>query len=217
FEQAWRFHAELAQCGKRLSNVVLMGMGEPFHNYEATIGAVRRIIEVLGIGQRHITISTVGLVPEIRRFAAEGLQVTLAISLHAATDPERSALLPINRRWPLAELVAACRDYQAITGRRITFEWALIAGQNDTPRQAHALGRLLKGLSCHINLIPLNPTAAFAGSPTAQAETASFVAALAAHGISATVRLRRGIDIEAGCGQLKERIIARQDHEAHQV
>jgi len=194
--------------GERLSNVVLMGMGEPFHNYEATLAAVRRMSDPdgLNIGQRHITISTVGLVPAIRRFAQEGLQVRLAISLHAATDEERGALLPVNRRWPLAELLDAIRDYIDQTGRRVTFEWALIAHENDTPEQAHALGRLLKGLMCHVNLIPLNPTDGYHGDRPDRTRVEAFVAVVEQYGIPATVRVRRGIDINAGCGQLKAAI-----------
>ena len=127
----------------------------------------------------------------------------LAISLHAASDEERSALLPVNRRWPLRELMAACREYVEVTGRRISFEWALIRGETDTSAQAHALGRLLQGLLCHVNAIPLNPTAGYAGAPTEADEAARFVAILAEYGVRATIRARRGIDIEAGCGQLK--------------
>ncbi len=206
-EQAWRFHAELLARGERLSNVVLMGMGEPFHNYEASIGAVRRLCAELGIGQRHITISTVGIVPAIRRFAEEGLQVKLAISLHAATDEARTPLLPVNRRWPIDELMAACRDYQQRSGRRISFEWALIAGQNDSLEEARRLARLLRGLSCHVNLIPLNPTGGFEGGPSPDEAARAFAARLEAQGIPATVRLRRGIDIDAGCGQLRDRAL----------
>ncbi len=196
--------------GERLSNVVLMGMGEPFHNYDAVLEAIRRLNapEGLGIGQRHITLSTVGLVPQIRRFADEGLQVRLAVSLHAATDEERSALLPVNRRWPLAELLDACRYYVEKTGRRITFEWALIAGENDTPEQAHALGALLQGLLCHVNLIPLNMTGGYAGLPSDRGRVAAFADILASYGVSSTVRVRRGIDINAGCGQLKADVVA---------
>jgi len=201
FEQAQRFSRELRACDERLSNVVLMGMGEPFHNYDAVLTAVRRLMSDLGIGARHITISTVGLVPQIRRFADEGLQVGLAISLHETEDDSRTALLPVNKRWPISELLDACAYYQERTHRRITFEWALIDGKNDDPRTAHRLGRLLRGLRCHVNLIPLNPTAAYDGGPTQQAD--AFVEALASHGIPATLRVRRGIDIDAGCGQLK--------------
>ncbi|MEC8425645.1 MAG: 23S rRNA (adenine(2503)-C(2))-methyltransferase RlmN, partial [Myxococcota bacterium] len=206
FEQAWRFAAELKQVGERLSNVVMMGMGEPFHNYDAAIGAVRRMMSDLGIGARHITISTVGLVPAIDRFAEEGLQVGLAISLHAATDAQRSALLPVGKRWDVAALVDSCRRYVATTKRRVTFEWALIAGENDSAPEAHRLGRLLKGLLCHVNLIPLNPTARYDGAPTKDADAATFVEVLSQYGIPATVRVRRGIDIDAGCGQLRERV-----------
>ncbi|MCB9698272.1 MAG: 23S rRNA (adenine(2503)-C(2))-methyltransferase RlmN [Alphaproteobacteria bacterium] len=202
-EQALRFAAELRADGHRLSNVVLMGMGEPFHNYDQTLVAIRRLMSDLGIGARHVTVSTVGLVPQIRRFAQEGLQVRLAVSLHAATDEERSALLPANRRWPIAELMEACRDYAAVTGRRVTFEWALIAGKNDDAGTAHRLGELLKGLPAHVNLIPLNPTPGYDGQPTRLPDADRFVAALAEHGVPATVRVRRGIDIDAGCGQLR--------------
>lgn len=207
FEQAWRFHCELAARGERLSNVVMMGMGEPFHNYDAAVSAVRRMMTDLGIGARHITISTVGLVPAIRRFAEEGLQVGLAISLHAATDGQRGDLLPVNRKWPIRELLAACHHYVDQTGRRITFEWALIAGQNDSAAEGHRLGRLLRGLHCHVNLIPLNPTARYDGGPSEEADVTTFVDALAEHGIPATVRVRRGIDIDAGCGQLRDRVV----------
>ena len=141
-EQALIFARQLEAEGERLSNIVLMGMGEPFHNYDNTLEAIRRLNDEhgLNIGQRHITVSTVGLVPAIRQFAEEGLQVKLAISLHAATDEERGKLLPINRRRPLRDLMDAVRDYIEQTGRRVTFEWALIAGENDTPEQAERLG-----------------------------------------------------------------------------
>lgn len=207
FEQAARFAVELAAQGERLSNVVLMGMGEPFHNYDATLAAVRRLMHDLGIGARHITISTVGLVPQIRRFADEGLQVTLAVSLHKATNEERTALLPVNKRWNLDDLISACHEYVEKTGRRITFEWAAIAGENDTPAEAHKLGNLLKGLLCHVNIIPLNPTGGYAGLPADLETIQQFIRILEQYGISATVRVRRGIDIDAGCGQLKSNVI----------
>ena len=210
FEQAQRFSAELRASGERLSNVVLMGMGEPFHNYDAALDAVRRLMRDLGIGARHITVSTVGLVKRIRQFADEGLQVKLAISLHATTDDARSATMPINRRHNIAELIDACRHYVDRTGRRVTFEWALVDGQNDTVAEAHRLGRLLRGLKCHVNLIPLNPTAGFGGQPTPPAQVDAFIAALAEHRVPATVRVRRGIDIDAGCGQLKSAVLKRQ-------
>ncbi len=210
FEQAMHFAQELEAEGERLSNVVLMGMGEPFHNYDESLAAIRRLMTDLGIGARHITVSTVGLVPQIRRFADEGLQVKLAISLHAATDAERSALLPINKRYPLAELIDACRYYIEKTGRRVTFEWALIDGKNDTPQQAHTLGALLQGVLCHVNLIPLNPTGGYAGRPSSAAAITQFIKILEGYGVSATVRVRRGIDIDAGCGQLKAAVLRKK-------
>jgi 23S rRNA (adenine2503-C2)-methyltransferase len=207
-EQALYFARQLEADGERLSNVVLMGMGEPLHNYDATLEAIARLNDEhgLNIGQRHITLSTVGLVPAIRKFADEKLQVGLAISLHAATDEERTKLLPINKRWPLADLMDAVRYTIDQTGRRVTFEWALIAGENDTVAQAIKLGELLHGLKCHVNLIPLNPTQGYAGQPSDPARVETFQAVLQSYHISSTVRVRRGIDIQAGCGQLKAEV-----------
>lgn len=207
FEQAMYFARELADQDQRLSNVVFMGMGEPFHNYDAIIASIHRLIDDLGIGQRHITVSTVGLVPQIRRFADEGLQCTLAISLHKSDDAARTALMPINKRWNLQELIRACDYYVNRTNRRITFEWAAIAGENDTPQEAHQLGQLLTGLRCHVNIIPLNPTGGYRGKPADQSAIAQFIDILKSYGVSATIRVRRGIDIDAGCGQLKSRTI----------
>ncbi|MFN8531057.1 MAG: 23S rRNA (adenine(2503)-C(2))-methyltransferase RlmN [Anaerolineae bacterium] len=210
FEQALYFARLLESRGERLSNIVLMGMGEPFHNYDNALAAIRRLMNDLGIGARHITVSTVGLVPLIRRFADEGLQVKLAVSLHAATDEERSALLPVNKKYPLHDLIDACKYYVAKTNRRMSFEWTLINGENDTPQQAHLLGRLLYGVHCHVNVIPLNPTGGYLGSPSAAGRVETFVHTLAEYGIPATVRIRRGIDIAAGCGQLKSDVIHKQ-------
>lgn len=210
FAQAATFAGELSSRGERLSNVVLMGMGEPFHNYDNVMGAVRRLNRDLGIGARHITISTVGIAPKIRQLAEEGLQVGLAISLHSVDDEARSAMMPVNRRWDIEELLDAVRAYQTATRRRVTFEWALIAGRNDSAGQAHALGRLLAGIDAHVNLIPLNPTAGYDGDPTRPAEAERFVAALAEHGVPASVRVRRGIDVDAGCGQLKADVLRRR-------
>jgi 23S rRNA (adenine2503-C2)-methyltransferase len=208
-QQALYFARILEAEEDRLSNVVLMGMGEPLHNYDATLTAIERLTapDGLGIGQRHITLSSVGLVPAIRRFADEGLQVKLAISLHAATDEERSALLPVNKRWNLEELLDACRYYIEKTGRRVTFEWALIAHENDTPEQAETLGKLLQGINCHVNLIPLNPTQGYTGKPSDPERVEAFMKILERYGVSSTVRVRRGIDIDAGCGQLKAEVI----------
>lgn len=211
-EQALRFAHQLERNGERLSNIVLMGMGEPLHNYDNTMAAIRKLNDPngLNIGQRHITLSTVGLVPAIRRFADEGLQVGLAVSLHAATNDERSSLLPINKMYPLEDVIAAVRDYIERTGRRVTFEWALIRGENDTILQATRLGQLLRGLLCHVNMIPLNPTSGYDGVPPDPARVGDFQAELAKYGVTSTVRVRRGIDIQAGCGQLKTQVIKRE-------
>ncbi|MCA9964958.1 MAG: 23S rRNA (adenine(2503)-C(2))-methyltransferase RlmN [Anaerolineales bacterium] len=194
----------LAQQGEQLRNIVLMGMGEPLHNYDATMTAIDILTDHKGlaIAPKHITLSTVGVVPSIRRLADEGRAVRLAVSLHAATDAERAALVPPARRWPLAELIAACRYYTTKRQRRIFFEWTLIAGKNDTPEQAHAVGQLLHGLDAHINLIPLNPTMGYGGEPTGQTAVKTFQTILQQYNLPSTVRQRRGIDIGAGCGQL---------------
>ncbi|MFO7664278.1 MAG: 23S rRNA (adenine(2503)-C(2))-methyltransferase RlmN [Chloroflexota bacterium] len=201
------FARELALKEEHVTNIVMMGMGEPLHNYDHTLAAVDRLTDADGfnIGARKITISTVGLVPAIRRYADERRQTPLAISLHAATDEERSRLIPVNHRWPIGELMDACRYYIDQTGRRMTFEWALIAGENDTEEQAHRLGNLLRGMLCHVNLIPLNPTAGFGGRPSSPEQVERFQRVLESYGVSSTVRVRRGIDIQAGCGQLRDR------------
>ncbi|MFQ5422195.1 MAG: 23S rRNA (adenine(2503)-C(2))-methyltransferase RlmN, partial [Anaerolineae bacterium] len=205
--QVLHFARELAQTGEHVTNVVVMGMGEPLHNYENTLTAVDRLTDAAGfnLGARKITISTVGLVPAIRRYADEKRQTPLAISLHAATDAERNRLIPVARKWPLAELMAACRYYIAQTGRRLTFEWALIRGENDTTEQAQALGRLIQGMMCHVNLIPLNPTKEYGGAPSSRERVAQFQKVLGQYHVTSTVRVRRGIDIQAGCGQLRQR------------
>lgn len=206
FEQAQLFSQELQQQGERLSNIVLMGMGEPFHNYDAVIEAIHLLKDRLGIGARRITVSTVGLVPKIRAFAQEGLQVKLAISLHSTLDAERTAIMPINRKYPIEELIDACREFVESTNRRITFEYALINGQNDTPEEATRLRNLLQGLMCHVNVIPLNPTAGYEGEPSDPVRVQAFIDILEQGGIPATIRVRRGIDIDAGCGQLKSKV-----------
>jgi len=189
---------------KVVTNVVLMGMGEPFHNYENTLAAIDRLNDPHGynFGARRFTISTVGLVPAIRRFAAEKRQINLAISLHAAEDELRTSMLPLNRRYPIDELLDACQEYIALTGRRITFEWALINEVNDTPEQAILLAKKLKGMLCHVNAIPLNPTLGYSGQATSRERAEQFKQILDRSGIPCTIRLRRGIDIQAGCGQL---------------
>ena len=192
--------------GDALRNIVLMGMGEPLHNYEATLTAVHILMnhKGLAIAPKHITLSTVGIVPGIRRLADEQQPIHLAVSLHAATDAERAALVPPARRWPLTELMAACRYYIEKRKRRIFFEWTLIEGQNDTPTQAHALGQLLQGMKAHVNLIPLNPTHGYHGRPSHTTAVKQFQAILTHYDLPSTVRQRRGIDIHAGCGQLRQ-------------
>ena len=203
FEQAQAFSAELQQRGERLTNCVFMGMGEPFHNYDQMIRAIHLIKDRLGIGARRITVSTVGLVPKILRFAEEGLQVKLAISLHSSRDEERGAMMPVNRRYPIAQLIDACHQFVKKTKRRITFEWALIQGENDSVAEARRLAELLKGLLCHVNVIPLNPTSGYDGAPSDPERVNRFIDTLNRAGVPATIRVRRGIDIDAGCGQLK--------------
>jgi 23S rRNA (adenine2503-C2)-methyltransferase len=202
--QALHVERLLRAHGERLRNIVLMGMGEPLHNYDATMTAVTTLMDHRGLAlaPRFITLSTVGVVPGIRRLAEERRPVRLAVSLHGATDEERQALVPPARRWPLDKLMAACRDYSAALGRRIFFEWTLIDGRNDGPEQAHALGRLLQGMDAHVNLIPLNPTGGYDGGPAPGAAAREFQAILSTYRLPSTVRQRRGIDIAAGCGQL---------------
>lgn len=202
--QVIHYAAELKAEGLSVTNIVLMGMGEPFHNYEHTMAAIDLLGDPDGyaFGARRITISTVGLVPMIRRFADERRQVNLAVSLHAADDVLRSSMLPVNRKYGLAEVLDACRYYVAATHRRVSFEWALIAGVNDTPEQADQLAHRLKGLLCHVNAIPLNPTKEYEGAASSRKRALEFKGELEKAGIPCTIRLRRGIDIAAGCGQL---------------
>ncbi|KAA3659763.1 MAG: 23S rRNA (adenine(2503)-C(2))-methyltransferase RlmN [Chloroflexi bacterium] len=196
---------ELRAHGDSLRNIVLMGMGEPLHNYENTITAVNILMNHKGmaVAPKHITLSTVGIVPGIIRLADEAQPIRLAVSLHGATDAERQKLVPPAKRWPLAELMDACRYYTIKRNRHIFFEWTLIDGKNDSPDQAHALGKLLENIDSHINLIPLNPTVGYNGRPTERPAVKQFQAILTSYGIPSTVRQRRGIDIAAGCGQLK--------------
>ena len=190
-----------------LTNIVLMGMGEPFHNYDNTMAAIDRLNDPDGyhFGARRFTISTSGLAPAIRQFASEKRQVNLAVSLHAAENDLRTNMMPVNKKYDLDELIQACREYVATTGRRITFEWALINGVNDTPEQAAKLAILLKGLICHVNAIPLNPTTGYQGKATTRERAEVFKQTLEEYGIPCTIRIRRGIDIQAGCGQLAAR------------
>jgi 23S rRNA (adenine2503-C2)-methyltransferase len=190
--------------GRGITNVVFMGMGEPLANYRAVWRAVETLNATDGFGMaaRHITISTVGLIPGIRKLAEERIQVGLAVSLHGPDEALRERLIPTAHRYPLAEIIAACKEYIAKTGRRVTFEYCLMAGINDSVEQARALAALLDGMLCHVNLIPVNPTAD--GSIHRPARTASlaFQRELVARGVACTVRVEKGVEISAACGQL---------------
>jgi 23S rRNA (adenine2503-C2)-methyltransferase len=191
-----------------ITNIVLMGMGEPLHNYDNVLQALRILntAEGFNLGARHMTVSTVGLVPAIRKLSQEPLQVNLAISLHAPTDELRGRTMPVNRKYPLQELLAACKDYIAVTGRQVTFEYVLIAGVNDTPTHAHQLGQILAPLQqfAHVNCIPVNATDA-SYRPSGPDAIRMFRTILWEHGVSNSVRAERGDDIAAACGQLRTR------------
>jgi 23S rRNA (adenine2503-C2)-methyltransferase len=203
-EQVVRAARRSRELGRRLSNVVFMGMGEPLANLERVSGAVKRLHADLGLSARHLTISTVGLVPGILRLADEALPVNLAVSLHAADDELRDELVPINRRYPLATLMDACARYLTAKGRRLSFEWALIEGVNDREVDALRLAALCVGLPLapHVNLIPLNPTPGWPTRGTPPAGVRLFRDRLLARGVNATIRRNRGTDIDAACGQL---------------
>jgi 23S rRNA (adenine2503-C2)-methyltransferase len=203
----------LRPTGERVSNVVFMGMGEPLANYNRVLGAVRRLTDPapdgLGLSQRSVVVSTVGLVPAIHRLAGEGLQVTLAVSLHAPDDELRNTLVPVNTRWPVAEVLAAARAYADATGRRVSVEYALIRDVNDQPFRARLLGALLADTlgpsMAHVNLIPLNPTPGSEWDASPRPAQQEFVRLVRAAGISTTVRDTRGRDIAGACGQLAAR------------
>jgi 23S rRNA (adenine2503-C2)-methyltransferase len=204
-EQAIEAARILTSEGRQLTHIVFMGMGEPLANYDAVLGAVRRFCdpEWQGISPRRITISTSGLVPRIDRLAQEELPVNLAISLHAARDELRNELVPINRRYGLNELLPAAQRFAQATGRRVSYEWTLLAGVNDTPRDAHELASRLDRSLAHVNLIPFNPVA---GTPYQEPQPAAvrgFARQLAAQGLRVTVRDTRGRDSDAACGQLR--------------
>jgi 23S rRNA (adenine2503-C2)-methyltransferase len=211
-EQVLFFDRVLNKKDDKLTNLVFMGMGEPFANYKEVMKAVDTLTNPDGynFGARRITISTVGLVPMIEKFADENRQVNLAVSLHAATDDLRESMLPVNKRYPIKDLMLACRDYIYKTNRRISFEWALIDGVNDTPYQAAEFARLAKGMLCHVNFIPLNPTKGYSGHESKQKRINEFREILDKAGIPNTLRIRRGIDINAGCGQLRQEADAKE-------
>ena len=209
--KAWEMLDEYIVCrkasGEDINHIVLMGMGEPFDNYSQVSGFLRQIHAPKGIGlsYRNITLSTCGLVPYIKRFAEDFPQVNLAVSLHAATQEEREKIMPVAKAYPLSELIPACRQHADVTGRRITFEYALIQGQNDSQQHCEKLAALLKGINCHVNLIPLNPVTE-SGLQTVSRESAHrFAQSLENLGIPCTVRRQLGADIDAACGQLRKK------------
>ncbi len=205
-EMISQIQAAMRDTGERVSGVVLMGMGEPLDNYDNVLKFLRLVNHPKGlnIGHRHISLSTCGLVDNIRRLAEEDLQITLSVSLHAPNDELRQTIMPIANRYSVDELLQACRDYEKRTGRRTSFEYALISGVTDTPELAEELGKKLKGSLCHVNLIPVNEIKERAFRTASRAAAAAFVKKLESFGITATVRRKLGSDISAACGQLRD-------------
>ena len=206
-EQVLFFSRKLSDQGETLTNIVLMGMGEPLLNYDNTLFAVQKMINPLGlnIGSRRITLSTIGIIPEIIKFANEKMQINLAVSLHAPTQELRNQLVPISRKFPLEQLIPACKEFFFQTGRRVTFEYVMIGDLNDSSNQALDLGKLLIGFPCHVNLIPLNPLSEFEGYPPTPHRLRDFGRILLDHNIPVSIRDSQGADIRAGCGQLAGR------------
>ena len=216
-EQVVEAAARAKQLDRRLSNVVFMGMGEPLANEDAVWTAIERIHDDLGLSARHITVSTVGVVPGIRKLAQRPLPVTLALSLHAANDELRESLVPLNRRYPIDMLMEACQEFVDARGRRLTFEWAMIDGVNDRPSDAVELAALCRRIrpTAHVNLIPLNPTPGWPTRATPAARIRDFRDRLESLGAQATIRRNRGTDIDAACGQLAARVNAQPVTLAH--
>ena len=197
--------------GERLRNIVMMGMGEPLHNFEPVMEALGIITDNRGlnIGPARVAISTVGHIPGILKLARHPKRYSLAVSLHGASDEERGKLIPVNKKWPLADLIDACREYTAIKRARVFFVWTLIGGVNDSKDHAFRLAELLKGINAHVNLIPLNATEAYEGETPDETNVREFQGIIQASGLPSTVRQRRGIDVAAGCGQLKARRLSK--------
>lgn len=193
--------------GDRITNVVMMGMGEPLANYDHVMAALHLMNDhsAMAMGARRFTISTSGVVPGIKKLAGEKLQVNLAVSLHAPNDQLRNQLVPINRTYPIARLMEACKDYIAAVGRRVTFEYVLLRDVNDLPEHAHELAQLVRGMLCHINLIPVNPVSESGFSRPSEQGTAEFARIVKGYGVEVTVRKEKGTGIDAACGQLRAR------------
>lgn len=204
-EMLAQLEAAQRDMGIRISNVVLMGMGEPLDNYDNVVRFIRLVTseQSLNIGARHITLSTCGIVPRIYDLADEGLSITLSLSLHAPTDEIRSKTMPVNKKYPIAEVIKACKYYADKTGRRITYEYAMIHSVNDSPFCAKSLCELIKGTLCHVNLIPVNPVKGTGYNPSADKSIMRFSQILSEYHVNSTVRRTLGADINASCGQLR--------------
>lgn len=211
-EMLEQIYSIIRHTGERVSNIVVMGTGEPMDNYENLVRFVRMISDEKGqnISQRNITVSTCGIVPNMKRLAEEKLQITLALSLHATTDEKRRQLMPIANKYSLNEVMDACKYYFEKTGRRITFEYSLVAGVNDTKEDANELVDLIKGMNCHVNLIPVNPIKERDYKQSNKEQIQKFRARIEKSGISATVRREMGRDIDGACGQLRRKHINKQ-------
>ncbi|MHB2016770.1 MAG: 23S rRNA (adenine(2503)-C(2))-methyltransferase RlmN [Candidatus Xenobia bacterium] len=211
-DQVLQIQKRIAERGERVANIVFMGIGEPLANYTNVLRAIKILNheEGLQIGMRHIAVSTCGLVPQIRKLAQEKLPLRLAISLHGPTDEVRNKTMPINRKYPVAELIEACREYQQVTERRLTFEYILIEDVNDAPEHAHQLGQVLRGLHSLVNLIPINPVEGYPGKRPPMSVVREFQRIVETYGIKTTVRQEMGTDIDAACGQLRRNHAARQ-------
>ena len=211
-EMLEQIYSIIRHTGERVSNIVVMGTGEPMDNYDNLLRFLRLISDSKGqnISQRNITVSTCGIVPNMQRLAEEKLQITLALSLHATTDEKRKQLMPIANKYSLKEVLDACKFYFEKTGRRITFEYSLVAGVNDTKEDAKELVDLIKGMNCHVNLIPVNPIKERDYKQSNKEQIQKFRAAIEKSGISATVRREMGRDIDGACGQLRRKHINKQ-------